>query len=111
MEEMQSIVKRIETDHNDLEAWQKLGELVDDPQKKNDCREQVARIRREMGGQLPASQCANENRRSRQAYPRDGKPAGGTVSADHHHRIQSTADHRHPFPGLEYWQRDAAVLG
>jgi hypothetical protein len=49
MEEMQSIVKRIKADHDDLEAWQRLGELVDDPQKKNDCREQVARINKEWG--------------------------------------------------------------
>ena len=56
MEEMQSIVKRIETDPNDLEAWQRLGELVDDPQKKNDCREQVARIKKEWGdNSLPVS--------------------------------------------------------
>ena len=49
MEEMQSIVKRIETDRDDLDAWQRLGELVDDPQKKSDCREQVARIKKEYG--------------------------------------------------------------
>jgi len=48
MEEMQSIVKRIETNQNDLEAWQRLDELVDDPQKKNDCRDQVARIKKEL---------------------------------------------------------------
>ena len=50
MDEMQSILKRIETNHNDLEAWQRLGELVDDPQKQSDCHEQVARIKRELGG-------------------------------------------------------------
>src|ERR1700690_4162094 len=55
MEEMQAIVKRIETNHDDLEAWQRLGELVDDPQKQNDCREQVARIKREsVGNGTPA---------------------------------------------------------
>ena len=50
MEEMQSIVKRIEINHDDLQAWQRLGELVDDPQKKDDCREQVARIKKELVG-------------------------------------------------------------
>jgi hypothetical protein len=44
MEEMQAIVKRIETNHDDLDAWRRLGELVDDPQKKNDCRDQITRI-------------------------------------------------------------------
>ena len=48
MEEMQSIVKRIETNHDDLEAWQRLAELVDDPQKKNDCRDQITRIQKEL---------------------------------------------------------------
>jgi len=60
MQEMQSLLQRIETDHNDLEAWQRLGELVDDPRKQNDCREQVARIQKERAGQsTPAAAPAN----------------------------------------------------
>ena len=56
MEEMQSILQRIKTNHDDLEAWQRLGELVDDPREKNDCREQVARIRKELGSaEVPAA--------------------------------------------------------
>ena len=43
------MVKRLETDHDDLEAWQRLGELVDDPREVNDCREQVARIKNKLG--------------------------------------------------------------
>jgi hypothetical protein len=50
MEEMQSIAKQIETNRDDLEAWQRMGELVDDLQKKNDCRDQVARIKKESAG-------------------------------------------------------------
>jgi hypothetical protein len=42
--EMQSIIKRIEQDRDDLEAWQRLSELVDDPQKKKDCQDQITRI-------------------------------------------------------------------
>ena len=62
MEEMQSIVKRIENNHDDLEAWQRRGELVDDPQKQNDCRGQVARINKERTGQVtPAAATANPN--------------------------------------------------
>jgi hypothetical protein len=34
----------IEQDRDDLEAWQRLSELVDDPQKKKDCQDQIARI-------------------------------------------------------------------
>jgi hypothetical protein len=44
MEEMQVLAKRIETNHDDLQAWHRLGELVDDPEKKKDCRDQVTRI-------------------------------------------------------------------
>jgi hypothetical protein len=62
MEEMQSILKRIETNHDDLEAWQRLGEIVDEPQKQNDCREEVARIQKERTGQATiAAATANPN--------------------------------------------------
>jgi hypothetical protein len=49
-EELQALAKRIETDHDDLEAWQKLRELVDDPKEKKDCAEQVVRINNERCG-------------------------------------------------------------
>jgi hypothetical protein len=67
MDEMQSIINRIETDRNDLEAWQRLGELVDDPQKKNDCRAQVARINRELAG-AEAPTVVQPNRRASAAH-------------------------------------------
>ena len=60
MEEMQTLVKRIETNHDDLDAWQKMGELVDEPQKKRDCLNQVTRIQNERFGvfyPIPCKQC------------------------------------------------------
>jgi hypothetical protein len=57
MEEMQSIVKRIETDRDDLEAWQRLRELVDDPKKKGDCTDQVTRINNERCGVHTVIRC------------------------------------------------------
>ena len=50
MEEMQSIVKRIEANHDDLDAWQRLDGLVVEPEKKNDCRDQITRIKNKRYG-------------------------------------------------------------
>jgi len=50
MEEIQALAKRIEINHDDLEAWQELGELVKDPKKEKDCRDQVTRINNARSG-------------------------------------------------------------
>jgi hypothetical protein len=50
MEEIHSIAKRIELNHNDLDAWQRLSALVDDPKKLRDCRDQITRIQNEQAG-------------------------------------------------------------
>ena len=60
MDELTVLARRIEADHDDLEAWQRLGELVDDPQKKRDCLNQVTRIQNKDLGLLqpiPCKQC------------------------------------------------------
>jgi hypothetical protein len=60
MEEMKALVERIKTNHDDLDAWQRVGELVDDPQKKRDCLNQVTRIQNERYGvfySIPCKQC------------------------------------------------------
>ena len=76
---MQSILKRIEADHDDLEAWQRLGELVDDPQKKKDCLEQVARINKEWGPvAMPTAAPANTGAPA-QKIPATAKLLGGQL--------------------------------
>jgi hypothetical protein len=57
MDEMQSIAKRIETNQDDLDAWQRLGELVVEPGKKNDCRDQVTRIKNKRFGVNAVIRC------------------------------------------------------
>jgi hypothetical protein len=56
-EELQALAKRVETDHDDLEAWQRLQELIDDPKKKEDCTEQVTRITNERHGVRTVIRC------------------------------------------------------
>ncbi len=61
MEEIRSISERIKTNQDDLEAWQRLGELVDDPQKRHECRDQVTRIHNERHGvsyPIPCKECS-----------------------------------------------------
>ncbi len=60
MEELHTLAKRIKMNPNDLDAWQTLGGLVDDPQKQRDCLNQVTRIQNERCGvfhPIPCDQC------------------------------------------------------
>ena len=44
MNDFEQLSLRIRKDSDDLDAWKALLELVDSPEKKNDCQKQIDRI-------------------------------------------------------------------
>jgi hypothetical protein len=57
MESIEQFAQRIKHDPNDLEAWESILELVDDPKKKRDCQEQIDRITAGQQSPIICPQC------------------------------------------------------
>ena len=50
MDETQQLAAQLKTDPDNLDAWNRLSQLIDDPQKKQDCLNQVTRIKNKKMG-------------------------------------------------------------
>jgi len=57
MNEIQKLAVQIKTNPDDLGAWQRLSQLVDDPAKKRDCQNQLTRIKNKNRGFDEIIQC------------------------------------------------------
>jgi hypothetical protein len=59
MDEIQHLATQLKTDPDNLDGWHRLSQLVDDPEKKQDCQNQVTRIENKSRGFDEIVPCEN----------------------------------------------------
>jgi uncharacterized paraquat-inducible protein A len=57
MDEIQQLAAQLKTDIDNLDAWNRLAQLIDDPEKKQDCLNQITRIKNKKMGFNEIASC------------------------------------------------------